>query len=56
MEKPDFRYGSRKEYEEALASLVPNGKRKKLKQLEKLDEEYERLVEEYLRFCDTVDG
>ena len=56
MKEQEFRFSSREEYEKALAGLVPSGKKKKkLKgaELEELDGEYEKLVEEYLRFCDS---
>lgn len=54
-QEPKFRFNSRKEYESALANLVPSGKKKRLKEaeLEQLDGEYEKLVEEYLKFCET---
>lgn len=57
MNEQGFRYGSRAEYEKALADLVPS-KKKKLKETERanLDWEYEKLVEEYLKFCDTEEN
>lgn len=58
-QEPKFRFNSRKEYEAALANLVPSGKKKRLKEaeLEELDGEYEKLIEEYLKFCETeTDG
>lgn len=58
MKEQEFRFNSRKEYEKALADLVPS-KKKKLKEDERanLDWEYEKLIEEYLKFCETeTDG
>lgn len=51
-----FRYDTKKEYEDEIKKLInsrnitPKKKNKK-KDIEFLDEEYESLVDEYLRFC-----
>lgn len=42
-EKKTFKYGSRKEYEAELISLISDGERDSA--------EYESLMEEYVRFC-----
>jgi hypothetical protein len=40
---PEFRFSTRKKYEEALVRLAQDGD----------DETYEALAEEYVRFCDA---
>lgn len=55
----EFRFNSKKEYEDEIKRLISaksSISKKKKKNQEMLDETYELLIEEYLRFCAKEDG
>lgn len=59
----EFRFGSKKEYEAELKKLLSFSKSRKKRKggelpgydLTKLDEEYDKLVDEYVKFCTRND-
>lgn len=50
-EEKEFRFSTRAEYENELVRLIQLQRRSSKK-----SEEYEELLEEYLRFCDSAEG
>jgi hypothetical protein len=49
----EFRFSSRKEYEEEIRKILSDGKETARKNKKvNVDEQYDLLVEEYVRFCE----
>ena len=55
-EEAGFRFGSKREYEEQLKKILERQHSSKKNHVRNLDEEYDLLVEEYLRFCNAENG
>jgi hypothetical protein len=56
MDKPEFRFSSKKEYEIEIARILQvlqsaRSDKKMAREAKKLESKYDTLVEEYLNFC-----